>query len=140
MNFSVRTFPLSRYSLSKFMYFPHFFRCLEMNCTKFIPGLVDDLINHMVAILLQHSDGYLELKLYQEVANRTMEKLEQGQLPHLVWQLNALALDFSKRIDKLLLLQMEVIQLNEVLRRISTLSQYIPRWSGHMVHNSTPLN
>uniref|UniRef100_A0A0A9Y442 Protein inscuteable homologue C-terminal domain-containing protein n=1 Tax=Lygus hesperus TaxID=30085 RepID=A0A0A9Y442_LYGHE len=46
---------------------------------------------------------------YTRVAVSSPEKLEQGQLPHIVWLLNSLALDFSKRIDKLLLQQMEVL-------------------------------
>ncbi|KAF6216844.1 hypothetical protein GE061_001194 [Apolygus lucorum] len=103
----IRTLHQQTYTIAK--EFDHIYRCLEMNYTKYIPGLVDDLINHMVAILLQHSDGYLDLGLYQTIAVSSIEKLEQGQLPHIVWQLNSLALDFSKRIDKLLLQQMEVL-------------------------------
>lgn len=86
-----------------------------MDCLNHIPGLAVDLVNHMIAILLQHSDGCPDLSEYSRIAC-TLERQEPYQMEDLVRSLNSLALDFSRKMDRFFIQQLEVSE--------------IPGWKG----------
>ncbi|BES90883.1 inscuteable homolog (Drosophila) [Nesidiocoris tenuis] len=104
----IRTLHHQTYSVA--MEFDNFYRCVAMDCLNHIPGLAVDLVNHMIAILLQHSDGCPDLSEYSRIAC-TLERQEPYQMEDLVRSLNSLALDFSRKMDRFFIQQLEILNL-----------------------------
>ncbi|XP_014245061.1 protein inscuteable homolog [Cimex lectularius] len=91
--------------------FDHIYRCLENNLENGVYALIESLVYHMIDVLEEHSNCGNNLDAYYQVLEMidpiTLDRLLP--LPELIWKINALALDFSKKIDILLLEQIKIM-------------------------------